>query len=75
MTVEVLAIIAIVQLLILVGGLSYLMLHRRGHGRKGGDAHLEKLGEALMEKLESQSLTPEQKSKIAEALKELRERL
>lgn len=75
MTVDVLMIIAMIQLLVLVGGAVYLLVWRRKREEKKGDVRLEKLSEDLMAKLESQSLSDEQKHKIAEALKEVRERL
>jgi hypothetical protein len=75
MTIEVLMIIAIIQLLILVGGAIYLLVWRRKREEKQGDVRMEKLSEDLMAKLESQSLNAEQKRRIAEALKEVRDRL
>jgi hypothetical protein len=75
MTIEVLMIIAIIQLLVLVGGAIYLLVWRRKREEKQGDVRMEKLSEDLMAKLESQSLSVEQKRKIAEALKEVRDRL
>ena len=74
MGVEGLMIIAIGLLLVLIAGLFYLIVLRLKRAKKGEDERLEKLSEALMEKLSSQPLTEEQKSKIAEALKELRDR-
>jgi hypothetical protein len=74
MSVEGLMIVAIGLLLILIAGLFYLIVLRLKKTKKGEDARLEKLSEALMEKLGSQPLTDEQKARIAEALKELRDR-
>ena len=74
MSVEGLMIMAIVLLVILIAGLFYLIALRLKKTDKGEEARLDKLSEALMEKLESQTLTEEQKARIAEALKELRDR-
>ena len=74
MSVEGLMIVAIGLLLVLIAGLFYLIVLRLKKTEKGEEDRLEKLSEALMEKLGSQPLTPEQKARIAEALKELRER-
>jgi len=74
MSVQVLMIIAVVQLIVLVVGLVYLLVWRRKREDKSDVARLEKLSEALMEKLESQPLSDEQKARISEALKEVRDR-
>lgn len=74
MGIEGLMIMAIGLLLVLIAGLFYLIALRLKKTKRGEEDRLEKLSEALMEKLGSQPLTPEQKARIADALKELRER-
>jgi len=74
MGIEGLMIMAIGLLLVLIAGLFYLIVLRLKKTKRGEEDRLEKLSEALMEKLGSQPLTPEQKARIADALKELRER-
>jgi uncharacterized membrane protein len=74
MSVDTLMVIAAVLLLVLTAGLFYLTMYRIKKAKKDDEEHLEKLSESLMEKLESQSLSEEQKSKIADALKEIRKR-
>jgi uncharacterized membrane protein len=74
MRVETLMIIAIGLLLFLIVGLLYLIVLRIKKAKNRDDDRLESLSEALMEKLESQPLSEAQKARIAEALKELRER-
>jgi hypothetical protein len=74
MSVEVLMVIAAALLLVMAAGLFYLSMRRFGRAKKADHAQLEKLKDALMQKLEFQALSEEQKAKIAEALKEMRER-
>ncbi|UFS63677.1 hypothetical protein LOH54_05970 [Sulfurimonas sp. HSL-3221] len=74
MSVEGLMLSAAALLLIVTAGLFYLIVRRIGRAQRDDNARMDKLSESLMEKLESQSLSEEQKAKIAEALKEIRER-
>lgn len=74
MSVELLMFVTIGLLLMVIAGLFYLIILRVKKRKSAEDGRLESLAEALMEKLESQPLSAEQKAKIAQALKELRER-
>jgi len=74
MSVEGLMLSAAGLLLVMTVGLFYLIVVRIKRAAREDDARMEKLGETLMEKLESKSLSEAQKAKIAEALKELRAR-
>jgi len=74
MSVEVLMVIAAALLLVMAAGLFYLSIRRFGRAKKADRAHLQKLGDTLMRKLESHPLSEEQKARIADALREIRER-
>jgi uncharacterized membrane protein len=74
MSVQLLMIIAAVLLLVLTAGFFFLLLSRIRRAGRGDDAGLEKLSDALMERLASRPLSESQKSRIAEALKELKTR-
>jgi uncharacterized membrane protein len=74
MSIEGLMLSAAALLLVMAVGLFYLIVRRIRSAERDDNARMEKLGESLMEKLESQSLSEEQKAKIAEALREIRGR-
>lgn len=52
-------------------GLIYLILVRLKRSKREESGRMERLGSELMQKLESTSLSDEQKTKIAETLKEI----
>ncbi|MHC3994379.1 hypothetical protein ACXWTF_06080 [Thiomicrolovo sp. ZZH C-3] len=74
MSVEGLMLSAAALLLMMAAGLFYLIVRRISRAQRDDNARMDRLGESLMEKLESQSLSEEQKAKIAEALKEIKGR-
>lgn len=69
MGVEALTVLAIGLMIVLASGTAYLAVRRLRRNNAGDEARLTKLSDALMERLESTSLTPEQKAEIADAIK------
>ncbi len=66
-----LILLTLVLFAVLGVGLVYLVVLRLKRSKSADSERLERLGSELMQKLESTSLSEEQKAKIAEALEEI----
>lgn len=66
-----LILLTLVLFAVLGVGLVYLVVLRFKRSKSADSERLERLGSELMQKLESTSLSEEQKAKIAEALEEI----
>jgi uncharacterized protein HemX len=73
MNTEALVIVTLILLTVLGLGLVYLVVSSLKRSKNTDTQRLERLGSELMEKLDSTSLSEEQKTKIAEALEEIQE--
>ena len=74
MSPDALMILTAALFLLLAAGIFYLAMRRFSRAKNGEDVRLENLTEELMQKLESKSLSEQQKAKISEALREIRGR-
>jgi len=69
MTLEMLMLLAAVLLAFLAAGVAYLFLRRVKRKHKTSEEKLQQLTRELLEKIETHSLTEEQKAKIVDAIR------